>query len=69
MKHIILLKTLKDKLLIQQLLNIQTQVVIYYRIGLQNAIIKLKLVNYKILLNQQKQTAQLVIRERRFYLQ
>ena len=52
----------KYKVLKQQKLNIQIQVVTYYRIGLLNAMIKLLMVKFKISLNQQKQTAQLVIR-------
>ena len=56
------------KLQIQHYLNIQIQVVTCCRIGLQNVMIKITMVKYKTLLNQQKQTAQLIIQQLNHYL-
>ena len=67
--HIILLNLIKYKLQIQQLLNILTQVVIFYSNGLSNVMIKITMVKFSILLNQQKQTVQQVIQERLLCLQ
>ena len=39
-----------------------------YRIGLQNAMIKLIMIKYKIIFNRQKQSLQQVIREQSYYL-
>ena len=59
---------IKYKLLIQQLLSIQTQVVTYYKIVSSNVMIKIIVVKNKTIQNQQKQTSQTVFQEQRVYL-
>ena len=58
MIHRILPSMIKNKQLIQQISKVLTVVDIYYNNGITNLLIEKTMVNYKIFLNQRKQTVQ-----------